>query len=247
MFHAKLIDRLHTDYGYTGSALAYIYSYLGGPSQVVQVGSALRSKADLVLCVPQGLVLGPLFFLSYVAPAASLISDLGLAHIAYADDLTLYFDASWRPDKSVDDFAACALLVHNWFLHNDLMLNPSMSDPMYVGSKTQLKHPPGHSGRIASSRVPLSTSVKLLGVTFDPRMTFDSHVTDICRVAQHRVRTLQHVRALLDISYARLLATALIGSKLDCYNSVLTGLFKNTILRLQRVQNSHRGWFLVDL
>ena len=104
------------------------------------------------------------------------------------------------------------------------MLNPSKSDSMYVGSRTQLKLIlPATQVAIASSLVPLSTSVKLLGVTFDQRMTFDSHVTDICRVAQHHVRALRHVRASLDISSARLLATALIGSKLDYCNSVLTG------------------------
>ena len=116
-------------------------------------------------------MLGPLFFLSYVAPAASIISDLGFAHMAYADDLTLYFNASWHPAKSVDDFAACAQLVHDWFLwflRNDLMLIPSKSDSMYVGSKAQLKHIlPATQVAVAPSPVPLSTSVKILGVTFD--------------------------------------------------------------------------------
>ena len=103
--------------------------------------------------------------------------------MAYADDLTLYFNASWHPAKSVGDFADCAQLVHDWFFHNDLMLNPSKSDSMYVGSRTQLKLIlPATQVAIASSLVPLSTSVKLLGVTFDQLMTFDSHVTDICRV-----------------------------------------------------------------
>ena len=86
--------------------------------------------------------------------------------------------------------------------------------------------------------MPLSTSVKLLGVTFDHTMTFDSHIAEVCRSAQYHLRALRHIRASLDIPSARLLATALIGSNLDYCNSLLTGVSKHNIQRLQRVQNS---------
>jgi len=69
-------------------------------------------------------------------------------------------------------------------------------------------------------------------------MSFDDHVTDVCRAAQYHLKALRHIRNSLDLSSARLIATALVGSKLDYCNSLFSDISQHNIKRLQRVQNS---------
>ena len=109
---------------------------------------------------------------------------------------------------------------------------------MYFGSKSQLRKGSISGITISSSSVPVSSSMRLLGVTFDQSMSFNDHVADVCRSAQYHLRALRHIRNFLDPSSARLFATALVGSKLDYCNFLCAGMSQRNIHRLQRVQNS---------
>lgn len=218
--------------------LTLLISYLAGRSQVVKVTSACSESVSLSAGVPQGSVLGPLLFIAYVSPAARLISDHGFSYLAYADDLNLCFNAASHAPRSFDDFQLCAQQVNDWFLHNDLLLNPSKSDSIMFGSRCQLKQASKSNIVISSSTVPLSSSVKVLGVTFDDRMSFDGHVSEVCRSVNYHLRALRHIRRSLDLSSAKLITTALVGSKLDYCNSLLVGLSQHNLNRLQRLQNA---------
>jgi len=69
--HNLLLDRLSTSFGIRGSALSQLTSYLTNRSQVVQIGKA---RSNLVSCssgVPQGSVLGPIFFTLYFTNTAN--------------------------------------------------------------------------------------------------------------------------------------------------------------------------------
>ena len=57
--HGILYQRLEYTFGISGSALAWIKSYLGNSSQQVAIGSALSDSRALTIGVPQGSVLGP--------------------------------------------------------------------------------------------------------------------------------------------------------------------------------------------
>ena len=58
------------------------------------------------------------------------------------------------------------------------------------------------------------------------------------RSAYYQIRQLRQIRSSLDISSAIILANSLVISKLDYCNSLLNGLPKSSINRLQVVQNS---------
>jgi len=80
--------------------------------------------------------------------------------------------------------------------------------------------------------------MRVLGVTLDRRLTFDSHASAVARSCNYHTRAIRHIRHLLTLYLAQTLACSLILSRIDYCNSVLHDALSSTIQKLQRVQNN---------
>ena len=76
-----------------------------------------------------------------------------------------------------------------------------------------------------------------LGVIFNKNFNFHSHISAICSSCIYHVRDLRCVRRYLDLDSAKLLATALVSSRLDYCNSLLSGIAETDLTKLQRILN----------
>ena len=88
------------------------------------------------------------------------------------------------------------------------------------------------------AKLPISKSVKLLGVKLDEHLTFNEHVNNTCRAAFYHLRALRHIRSSLTDEMAQTVACAVIQSRLDYCNSLYVGMSESNLAKLQRVQNS---------
>ena len=91
--HQPLIQHLW-DIGINPHIVQWISSYLCQRTQRVVVGGASSDAMDVVSGVPQGSVLGPLLFLTYINRVANLRLSEGTRLSMYADDILL-----WKPIK----------------------------------------------------------------------------------------------------------------------------------------------------
>ena len=214
-------------------------AYLHDRTQFVKVGDASTLVTDITAGVPQGSVLGPLLFTAYVSPVARLIDSFAVNHISYADDFTLYVNLGHDVGDARRRLRECAAVVSNWFMFNDLLLNPSKSEVLAVGTKVQLKRGVvSESIAIAGAQVNIKNHMKIMGVTLDIALNFDKHVSDVVSSTSFHLRALKHVRKAIDKSTANTIACSIIGSRLDYCNSALAGISNHNVKRLQRVQNS---------
>ena len=85
--HDILNKRLHDNLGLSGTALAWMNSYLRGRSQYVVING---TKSDLQYGVPQGFVLGPIRFTIYTSPIGAIAKRHNLEIHLYADDTQIY-------------------------------------------------------------------------------------------------------------------------------------------------------------
>ena len=76
-----------------------------------------------------------------------------------------------------------------------------------------------------------------LGVIFDKNFNFCSHISAICSSCNYHTWDLQRIRPHLDLDSAELLANALVSSRLDYCNSLLSGIAESDLTKLQRVLN----------
>ena len=87
-------------------------------------------------------------------------------------------------------------------------------------------------------QVPFAVKVKNLGVFLDPVLSFDAHISHICRGLYLQLHWIGQIRPYLSMESTKKLAVAFILSRLDYCNAVLAGIPDEKIAKLQRIQNS---------
>ncbi|XP_028310114.1 uncharacterized protein LOC114467841 isoform X2 [Gouania willdenowi] len=86
--------------------------------------------------------------------------------------------------------------------------------------------------------IPLSPFVTNLGVKFDPHLSFDNHVTSICKTSFFHLCSISKLRPSLFLPAAEKLVHAFIFSRLDYCNALLIGIPGRSLQKLQFVLNS---------
>ena len=88
--HSILLERLHTTFGISGSALQWLRSYILDRFQVVVVNSISSTRQRLDFGVPQGSVLAPLLFVLYTQPVSRIVRQSGSDLHKFSDDTQLF-------------------------------------------------------------------------------------------------------------------------------------------------------------
>ncbi len=238
--HSILLNRLHTSFGISGLAQAWLSSYLVNRSFSVRLDSFTSSAFPINCGVPQGSVLGPILFSLYTSPIASIVAGYSVNQQQYADDTQLFvFLSPSTLDTNLAQLYACLSSIRGWFLQNGLALNPDKTEAICLGtvgrrkSLSQLT-----SVHVTDSLVDLSDHTKLLGVILDCGLNFDAHTSNVCSSSYFHIRALRRIRPYIDLETSKTIASSIIGSRLDYANSALYGMPLRNIQRLQRVQNS---------
>ena len=169
--------------------LEWIASYLADHQQYVKIGQHSSTTRKLDSSVPQGSVLGPLLFTAYVSPVGDVITSMGLKHHQYADDTQLYFAvraSHYKDDLNIIE--KCTSSVQDLFLDNNLLLNPTKSEVIAVGTATQ-RRTTISTGTVAVAEAPLSfvNYIRWLGVQIDSDLSFDAQVHAVCRSCNHHI------------------------------------------------------------
>ena len=105
-------------------------------------------------------------------------------------------------------------------------------------SSVHRARPPLSHINVCDERVLASPKAGNIGVLFDESLSMVPQVTAICKSAFYHLRKISLIRTYLTFEAAHLLVHGLVTSKLDYCNSLLSGLPKNVIKQLQRVQKA---------
>ena len=190
--HTILLRRLGNWFGVSGKALDWFKSYLTGRSRRIKLGNCLSSRSDLSFRVPQGSVLGPLFFTLYTTPLSSLVYGHAIPHHLYAHDSQLYVSfLSGDSAAALNGLQSCLASVQSWMSTNKLKPNPDKTEFLLIGNEQQ------RSKYIAMFPIELlgvetypAKSARNLGVIFDKIFNFRSHISAICSSCIYHIRDL---------------------------------------------------------
>ena len=163
-----LTNRLAEWYCVSGMALAWFKSYLCGRHQKKK--KIFFSDSSLLEHgVPQGSVLGPLLFSLYTAP---------LSHHLCADDTQIYISLTGdTATESLKMPQSCITGVSAWMAQSKLKLNPSKTEFLLIGAKSQReKFIKLSSLAVLVNEMNPADSARNLGVFVESGLNFRQHI-----------------------------------------------------------------------
>ena len=233
--HELLISKLE-DVGVSNMTLLWFRSYLSNRKQVVKIHTTKSELLPVVSGVPQGSILGPLLFSIYVNDMPSVPEKC--KSNSYVDDtkLSVFFHLQ-NKQGAIDDMNEDLLKVRNWCFNNLLLLNPKKTKLMVFGSRHKLADLNEFSLSLLGKNIFPSETVKDLGVTLDPLLSYDEHITKTISSCMSRLGQINRVKHVLDRQTLITVINALVFSKLFYCSNVWANTTGKNINKLQSVQN----------
>ena len=192
MNHGLLIAKLHA-YGLSIEALELIQNYLSNWKQRVKLNSTFSTWKEIKVGVPQGSVLGPLLFNVFINDIFLFVNKPKICN--YADDTTIYA-CHTDLNNIIKNLEAYGSILSNWFSSNFMKLNDDKCHLMIFGNTKNVT-----TINIGNAEIKESYSEKLLGITFDKKLSFKQHIENLCKKANQKLHALARVSYFMDPAY----------------------------------------------
>ena len=178
----------------------------------------------------QGSNLGPLTFLLYV-------NDLGLSiknsnYKLFADDTVIYCSRN-KFDDALKEIKEDLESINEWCEMNNMGINFKKTKVMVYGKKNATRKNQNVILEVKGNRIHQVKTYKYLGVTIDENLTFNCHINNVIKSANHKLYLLKRIRRFLNIETAVLLYKSHVLPILE-YGSIL--FMKSSIKHLERLQ-----------
>ena len=202
MTHDLLIARLHA-LNFDMNALNMIFDYLTGRKQIVKINSSFSSYLDIFQGVPQGSILGPLLFNLFLCDLFLFVEEVDI--MSYADDNNPYVCPE-NVDVTLEKLEEVGKVLFEWFSNNLLKAN---ADKCHLILSTDEPF----SINIDDEVIKNSNSKKLLGINLNNRISFDTHVANICNRVSKKLHALARISQFMNTHKRRMTMKAFLASE----------------------------------
>ena len=238
--HETLLHKLK-HYGIRGKAWDWIKSYLSNREQFVTINGQNSSRAPLLYGVPQGSILGPLFFIIYINDLPQ-ICDLA-KFILYADDANIIVTGDDINDTETKVLKLIQKLV-NWVGGNGLLLNLRKTKFMIFSRKRNIG-----TFDLKINNVPIEklSEARFLGVIVDDKFTWKSHILALKTKMSRYVGILYKIKFHVPVKVRLQIFHSFVQSHLN-YCSLLWGfacksLINSLFVKQKKSDASCYAWF----
>ena len=131
----------------------------------------------------------------------------------------------------------CIRTLRTWMWMDKLKLDDDNTEFMINGSRQQLEKVSVAELSVGDISVAPASTARNLGVLFDRNLKFDAQITKTCCTGYYYLHNIRKIRKYLTLDSTRCLVHTLVMGRVDYCNSLLYGLPRNNINKLQHVQN----------
>ena len=230
--HVLLLEKL-SKFGVNGLELDWMKNYLADRMQRTNINGHLSEASPVQIGVPQGSILGPLFFLMYVNDLPSVTKLCKV--VLYADDTALFYaadDLQQIQNSLLSDF----LLVSKWMDTNRLVLNVDKTKSMIFGTHQRLRN---RNLFLNSNDINIDVvnQFKYLGVVLDQHLNWESHGNMIAESVSRRLGAIWRIRKFLDQKTCELMVKALVFPLMTYCGVVWMTCSKGMQTKIQRLHS----------
>ena len=155
------------------TTLVFIQSYVSERQQRTKVNNAYSTYPDILYGAPQGSILGPLLISIYISDMFYDIDNCNIA--SYADDNTTH-----TSDLNLEEVTQKLQLITNnlfeWSKNNHMKDNADKCQLLVTRDTDVI-------AKIGDLDVKNSREEKLLGDKIDTKLSFENHVSSLCKKA----------------------------------------------------------------
>ena len=204
ILHDLLIAKLAA-YGFDYQSLKFIYSYITDRKQRTKINNSFSSYTKIDYGVPQGSVLGPLLFNIYICDM--FYNDLVCDIVSYADDTTPY-TSNLSLTNLLSNLENDTQNLFDWFSNNHMKANVDKCH-LLVSCKDEV------SVTINNFSINKTEEEKLLGIKLSGNLSFEKHVSSLCKKASQKLHALARIVNYMDLSKRKSLMKAFIISQFN--------------------------------
>lgn len=231
-----LINKLK-HYGFGENAIKLITNYFTDRTQCVKYDNFISSLRSIILSVPQGSVLGPLFFLIFINDLPFYVKSLNCK--MFADDTTLYKSMN-DLNELIDTFKIDINRLTDWCKYNRVDINWSKTFIMFITNKRKINIP--LTICVDGALIQVVDSFKLLGVTIDRKLNFMKYACDIRKEINKRTHSIKKLFYLPSAVKLQFLKTFI----LPCFDYCSTLQIYFSKATLQKLSNCY-NWCIYKL
>ena len=194
--HQILLRKLEI-YSIKHQALALLESYLSYRNQKCQINGYLSSKKMIKCGIPQGSILGPLFFLLYINDLPQCLSKTKPRLFTDDTNLTASRDSIPYLENAVNSDLEN---LRKWLIAYRLTLNVAKTEFMLIGTKQMIKSISNLQLNVVIESNPVKqvTECKTLGVTVDQHLSRKSNTESICKKITSGISALRRLKEFVN-------------------------------------------------
>ena len=162
--------------------------------QRTKVNNSYSAWFEILFGVPQGSLFSPLLFNIFLADLFFILNKIDIANCA--GDVSGLIKSLEEASKE----------LFKWFDDNLMKVNP---DKCHLLVSTNVNV----AIRIGNFRIENTKRKKLLGIKFDNKVSFDYHLSEICKEASRKLYALGRVTPYMNLSKRKILVNAFFNSQ----------------------------------
>ena len=190
--HKILLEKAEL-YGIQGLILKWLKNYLTDRYQCTLANNIVSNKQLITCGVPQGCVCGPLLFLIYINDLASVLEYCRVS--LYADNTVIYL-ANQNVNDALELVQKDLNNLSEWCTRNKLTINSKKTKYCIYGMRSNIKKSKTINTVLSLNNNILDRvcSYKYLGFILDDHLTFNKHISELCKLVSHKLYLLAKIR-----------------------------------------------------